>query len=282
MVRALSFAFLAGAAQSADNCPLYAITADNSTKPVEVTCSETNVGCLYTSFAKTADPSLVEGSCADQRYTIVASNTTTTYPFFPDYVIVVTKYCSNAECVAPYSQGLQADTCSLFAITGDSCSESELRCDYTKYAKLAEKALADGTCADQGYTVETSTSTKTYPIVGDIKVTTYSQGMLETKEAETCCVDDACVAPKVKYYSVDLKHGFCGEACMDPSKFGIYKIFEKNLTLSESFNPCSEQFTPFGTHYTEYNDTVTHGLPGVLTVTLDLYGPGPALGAVSV
>jgi len=333
MVRALSFACLAGAAQSADICSLYAISGDS--------CSESELRCDYTKYAKLAEKSLADGTCADQGYTIETSTSTKTYPIVGDIKVTTysqgleadtcslfaitygncfetelrcdyTKYAkledktlADGTCadqgytietdtstttypivgdvkVTVYEQGLEADTCSLFAITGDSCSESELRCDYTKYAKLAEKSLADGTCADQGYTIETSTSTKTYPIVGDIKVTTYSQGMLETKEAETCCVDDACVAPKVKYYSVDLKHGFCGEACMDPAKFGIYKIFEKNLTLSESLNPCSEQFTPFGTHYTEYNDTVTHGLPGVLTVTLDLYGPGPALGAVSV
>ena len=36
------------------------------------------------------------------------------------------------------SQGLEADTHSLFATIGNSYGESELRCDYTKYAKLAE------------------------------------------------------------------------------------------------------------------------------------------------
>merc|ERR1711976_187127 len=89
---------------------------------------------------------------------------------------------------------------------------------------------------------------------------------------EPCC--KACTEPLVKYYSVDVKHGFCGEACMDPKNFSIYKVFEKNLTLAESENPCSEQFTPTGTHYTEYSETVTHGVPGLLAVTLDLYGPG--------
>merc|ERR1712085_216323 len=88
--------------------------------------------------------------------------------------------------VTTYSQGMgsEVDTCSLFAITGDSCAESELRCDYTKYAKLAEKSLADGTCADQGYTIETGTTTRSYPIVGDIKITTYSQGL--ASEVDTC------------------------------------------------------------------------------------------------
>merc|ERR1712137_1340155 len=90
--------------------------------------------------------------------------------------------------------------------------------------------------------------------------------------ADPCC--KSCEEPLKKYYSVDAPHGFCGEACMDPSKLSIYKLFEKNLTLADSDSPCSEQFTPVGTHYTEYSETVTHGLPGVLSVTLDLYGPG--------
>merc|ERR1711862_803755 len=51
---------------------------------------------------------------------------------------------------------------------------------YVKYAKAAEKGLADGTCADQGYTVQTGTQTKTYPIIGDITITTYSKGLSTT------------------------------------------------------------------------------------------------------
>lgn len=97
--------------------------------------------------------------------------------------------------------------------------------------------------------------------------------------ADPCC--KACVAPLVKYYSVDVSHGFCGETCINPSRYGIYKIFEKNLTLSDSDTPCSEQFTPVGTHYTEYSDTVTHGVPGLLAVTLDLYGPGATVAAAA-
>ena len=80
----------------------------------------------------------------------------------------------------------------------------------------------DGICADQGCTIETSTTTNSYSNVGDFKVTIYSQGVLETKEDEPCCVVDACVAPLVKYHSVDVKQ------CMNPSNFGIYKICEKN------------------------------------------------------
>ena len=115
MVRALSFACLAGAAQSADICSLYAISGDS--------CSESKLRCDYTKYAKLAEKSLADGTCADQGYTIETSTSTKTYPIVGDIEITT------------YSQGLKADTCSLFAITGYSCSESKLRCDYTKYAK---------------------------------------------------------------------------------------------------------------------------------------------------
>merc|ERR1711865_852109 len=73
--------------------------------------------------------------------------------------------------------------------------------------------------------------------------------------AGPCC--KSCAAPLEKYFSVDVPHGFCGECCMDPKKFSIYKLFEKNLTKASDGTPCSEQFTPKGGHYTKYTKTVT-------------------------
>merc|ERR1712195_56573 len=90
---------------------------------------------------------------------------------------------------------------------------------------------------------------------------------------EKCCTD--CVAPQVKYFSVDVPHGFCGETCIRPRSFGLFHLFEKNLTRATDNNPCREQFTPNGGHYTNYTSTVSHGGFG-LKVTLDLYGPVPA------
>merc|ERR1712167_440625 len=90
---------------------------------------------------------------------------TKTYPVIGDIVITT------------YSKGLSmGDTCSLYEIADDSCGQSDLNCDYVKYAKAAEKALQDGTCANQGYSVQTGTQTKTYPVIGDIVITTYSKG----------------------------------------------------------------------------------------------------------
>ena len=94
-------------------------------------------------------------------------------------------------------------------------------------------------------------------------------------EAEAPCCK-VCDAPEVKYFSVDVPHGFCGETCLKPSLFPVFKVFESNLTLYNGTgpSPCAEQYTPFGTHYTIYNGTVTHGV-WPLTCTLDLYAPEP-------
>ena len=113
-------------------------------------------------------------------------------------------------------------------------------------------------------------------IDGVIPVPLINQMQSVVSGTDRCC--KACVAPLVKYYSVDAPRGFCGETCIKSSSYSVFKIFEKNLTLSDSDTPCSEQFTPVGTHYTEYSDTVTHGDPlGLLSVTLDLYGPGASV-----
>jgi len=88
-----------------------------------------------------------------------------------------------------------------------------------------------------------------------------------------CC--KKCELPLVKYYSVDVAHGFCGDVCADPKKFSIYKVFEANLTLVDDEHPgCSGQYTPDGKFYTDYDSTVSHGDPfGILAVMLDLYAP---------
>ena len=90
---------------------------------------------------------------------------------------------------------------------------------------------------------------------------------------DRCCVG-ACAPPLQKYYSVDVKHGFCGECCMDPKDFDTFHRFEKNLTKATEPSPCKDQFTPTGTHYTQYDSTVTHGFLK-WKMTLDLYAPGP-------
>ena len=93
-----------------------------------------------------------------------------------------------------------------------------------------------------------------------------------TPNSSMCCFE--CTAPKVKYYSVD--HGafhvaHCGESCIDPKDYKEYHLFEHNLTLATDDHPCSKQFTPDGGFYSNYTGTETHGFPGILQVTVDMY-----------
>merc|ERR1712228_158000 len=128
---------------------------------------QSDLDCAYTKYAKAAEKNLQDGTCSSQGYTHKTGTQTKTYPIIGDIVITT------------YDQSLAtADTCSLYEIADGTCGQSDLDCAYTKYAKAAEKALKDGTCADQGYTHQTGTQPKTYPIIGDIVITTYDQGSI--------------------------------------------------------------------------------------------------------
>merc|ERR1712050_276774 len=109
--------------------------------------------------------SLKDGTCASQGYTVKGSTETKKYPVIGD--ITITKYTKPSSSAT--------DACSLYAIDGDTCGQSDLDCNYVKYAKAAEKSLKDGTCASQGYTVKGSTTTKKYPVIGDITITQYTK-----------------------------------------------------------------------------------------------------------
>merc|ERR550539_31131 len=100
---------------------------------------------MYVKYAKAAEKSLKDGTCAGQGYTVKGSTETKSYPIVGD--ITITKYTKPSL----------GDTCSLYAIDGATCGQSDLDCEYVKYAKLAQNNLKDGTCASQGYTVKAST-----------------------------------------------------------------------------------------------------------------------------
>merc|ERR1712195_406028 len=157
----------------------------------------------------------------------------------------------------------------LYKISSGECGQATLD---SKYASYAEKfaGLSEGSCTAQGYTVADGTQTLKVPVLGDITIAKFKKATVTELTGEKCCVD--CVAPEFKYFSVDVPHGFCGETCINPNKYFIFKVFERNLTKATDNTPCMEQFTPTGGHYTNYTSTVTHGVPG-LSVTLDLYGP---------
>ena len=80
-------------------------------------------------------------------------------------------------------------------------------------------------------------------------------------EEERCCVE--CPEGKVKYYSIDTKYDRCGECCIKPSLFKIFKLFEKGLILAEG-TTCESL------GYSVYLGTETHGFL-VLSATLDKY-----------
>ena len=85
---------------------------------------------------------------------------------------------------------------------------------------------------------------------------------------EKCCYE--CTKEgEEKYYSIakgtfDKTYVRCGECCMNPKKFWIYKIFEFGLKKAEVEHPCYEL------GFTEHEATETHGALGI-TMTLDKY-----------
>ena len=84
---------------------------------------------------------------------------------------------------------------------------------------------------------------------------------------DLCCM--TCSEPKEKYFSIDKIHNMCGEACMDPKDYWLYKLFEPGLTKADGSNtPCSDK------EFTLYDSTVTHGFLNI-KMTLDLYRPSP-------
>merc|ERR1711988_2046478 len=164
----------------ADTCSLYQIADDQ--------CGQSDLNCDYVKYAKAAEKGLLDGKCADNGYSVKTGTQTKSYPAIGDIVITT------------YSKGFEvADTCSLYEIKDDTCGQSDLDCAYTKYAKAAEKGLLDGKCADQGYTHQTGTQTKTYPIIGDIVITTYDQALAT---ADTCSL-------------YQIADGQCGQSDLD-------------------------------------------------------------------
>lgn len=79
-----------------------------------------------------------------------------------------------------------------------------------------------------------------------------------------CCQNCSSTNGLEKYFSVVSKEGRCGEACMNPKDFILYKLFEHNLTKAVDNSPCADA------KYTVYEETVTHGF-GPIKMTLDLY-----------
>ena len=124
-----------------------------------------------------------------------------------------------------------------------------------KFTYFAAAALATVNADEQMFTMKTD--------FFEGFLTNYT---ITAEPTDPCC--HSCTEPLEKYHSVDHVFNNCGEACMDPNKFWIYKIFEPGLEKSETNTPCADR------DYTEYKNTPTHGVWPV-TMTLDLYGPTP-------
>lgn len=91
---------------------------------------------------------------------------------------------------------------------------------------------------------------------------------LTSAEDAQCC--ETCTGKTQKYYSVDKLFHRCGECCMDPSKYAIYKIFEPGLTKATTNSPCA------ALRYTKYDRTDTHGF-GPVKMTIDFYAQEKAV-----
>merc|ERR1711871_864916 len=158
------------------------------------------------------------------------------------------------------------------------CGETCLEPSKFKLFKIFEKNLTRSTsntpCVDLGWPVYDTTVTHGF---GPVKATldlfnhegenaesepTHTKSEEVNESAARCC--ESCTAPQVKYHSVDAPHNHCGETCLEPSKFKLFKIFEKNLTRSTSNTPCVDLGWPV------YDTTVTHGF-GPVKATLDLF-----------
>jgi len=167
------------------------------------------------------------------------------------------------------------DSCSV-----EACSESQVNSvlDYsTNYCNLHSLYCSQGDgCttigADLTYT-ETYSSCSQHDDVCVAKKTEQistelfdaMNGLLSVGEGddEPCC-NKCTVEGEEKYFSIDKLHDMCGECCMKPSDFAVYKIFEPGLTKAERDDICSSLSYPV------YSETVTHGF-GPIKMTLDLF-----------
>mmetsp|Transcript_1035 Transcript_1035/g.1038 ORF Transcript_1035/g.1038 Transcript_1035/m.1038 type:complete len:105 (-) Transcript_1035:188-502(-) len=100
-----------------------------------------------------------------------------------------------------------------------------------------------------------------------ILLTYFISFLLSFVSSELCCQGQCTIQGEEKYYSIDTRHNMCGECCMKPEDYDLYKKFEKGLTAANgTVNPCYEL------NYPTYVQTETHGF-GTVTMTLDMYSP---------
>jgi len=92
-----------------------------------------------------------------------------------------------------------------------------------------------------------------------------AQFSFPTNNRSKCCTQ--CTGANEKTYSIDHMFNHCGESCSRPSLFWLYKIFEPGLIRANGTDRaiCKEL------GYTETYETVTHGIPYIFSIDVDLY-----------
>lgn len=80
---------------------------------------------------------------------------------------------------------------------------------------------------------------------------------------EKCC--QICPSKKIKYFSIPKFQKYnCGETCLFTQDYYKYKLFEPELKVATTLNPCKDL------GYTKYIDTTVHSI-GYLNANVDLY-----------
>ena len=82
---------------------------------------------------------------------------------------------------------------------------------------------------------------------------------------DICCV--ACPEGQIKTFSIDKIFNMCGESCMAEKDYWKYKVFEPGMQKADSFDDkaCEKQ------GYSVYKETDTHGVPHLISMTVDMY-----------
>ena len=92
-------------------------------------------------------------------------------------------------------------------------------------------------------------------------------GVAAANDFNGCCGVCNSDIGEIKAYSIDHIFNMCGECCIKPSDFWKYKIFELGLTKTDGVDgtPCADA------GFTEFKQTDTHGVPGIISMTLDMW-----------
>lgn len=84
---------------------------------------------------------------------------------------------------------------------------------------------------------------------------------------DMCCLVCDKTPTTIKTVSVDTVFNHCGESCIEESYFWLYKIFESGLQKVDKRDAMACEDLGF----TQFYQTVTHGIPYIFTVDVDLY-----------